>query len=280
MKNFIYPCLTIRGKITEAAEFYTQTFGEGKIGASNQWVVEIELSGQKFMLLTDGPANDPNPAISFMVMCESAEETEKYWNKLQDGGKVMMALDAYPWSPKYGWIEDKYGVSWQLYTGTKEDTYQKFCPTLMFTGDKAGQAETALKFYTSVFPNSEIEGVLKYAEGEGDRTDFVKHAQFKLNGTVLMAMDSSADHRFGFNDGISLMVSCDTQEEIDSYWTQLTANGGFEVACGWLTDQFGISWQIIPKSIGKLMSDPERGPQRMQVMMGMKKLIIKELEEA
>ncbi|WP_316822550.1 VOC family protein [Pedobacter gandavensis] len=280
MKNFIYPCLTIRGKITEAAEFYTHTFGEGKIGVSNPYIVEIEMSGQKFMLLTDGPVNDPNPAISFMVMCETAEETEDIWHKLQEGGKVMMALDAYPWSPKYGWIEDKYGVSWQLYTGTKEDSAQKFCPTLMFTGDKAGQAETALRFYTSVFPNSEVQGVLKYAEGEGDRTDFVKHAQFKLNGTVMMAMDSSAEHGFGFNDGISLMVSCETQEEIDSYWTQLIANGGFEVACGWLTDQYGISWQIIPKSIGKLMSDPERGPHRMQVMMGMKKLIIKELEDA
>jgi len=280
MKNFIYPCLAIKGKINEAAEFYIQTFEDGKISVSNPIVVQIELSGQKFMLLNEGPSNDPNPAISFMVMCGTPEETDKYWNKLQDGGKIMMPLDNYPWSPKYGWIQDKFGVSWQLYTGTKEDSVQKFCPTLMFTGDQAGQAETAIKFYTSVFPNSEIEGILKYAEGEGDSTDFVKHAQFKLNDYVTMAMDSSAEHGFSFNDGISLVVECETQDEIDSYWSQLTTNGGYEVACGWCTDKFGISWQIIPKSIIKLVTDPERGQRAMQVMMGMKKLVIEELENA
>lgn len=280
MKNFIYPCLAIKGKIKEAAEFYTQTFDNGKIDHANPIVIQIELSGQKFLLLNDGPAHLPNPSISFMVMCENAEETERYWNKLKDGGKIMMPLDAYPWSPKYGWIQDKFGVSWQVYTGTKDDAGQKFCPTLMFTRDHVGKAEAAIHFYTSMFPNSEIQGVQKYAEGDGDRTDFVKHAQFKLNGFVAMAMDSSAAHEFSFNDGISLMVQCETQEEIDSYWEQLTSNGGFEVACGWLTDQFGISWQIIPKDIMKLMSDPERGQRRMQAMMGMKKLIIKDLENA
>lgn len=280
MKNFIYPCLTIRGKINEAAEFYTQTFGGSKTGMANPYVIQIEMSGQHFMLLNEGPASNPNPSISFMVMCGDAAETEKYWNSLHDGGKVMMALDSYPWSPKYGWIEDKFGVSWQLYTGTKEDSTQKFCPTLMFTGDQAGKAETALRFYTSVFPNSEVEGVLKYAEGEGDRTDFVKHAQFKLNGYVAMAMDSSAEHGFGFNDAISLVIQCETQEEIDHYWDQLTGNGGKEVFCGWLTDQFGISWQVVPKEIGKLISDPVRGPKVMQAVMGMKKLIIKDLEAA
>ncbi|WP_316748811.1 VOC family protein [Pedobacter gandavensis] len=280
MKNFIYPCLTIRGKITEAAEFYTETFGEGKIGTTNPFVVQINLSGQTFMLLNEGPSTDPNPAISFMVMCTSGEETEKYWNKLQDGGKIMMPMDSYPWSPKYGWIQDKYGVSWQLYTGTKDDSAQKFCPTLMFTGDKAGKAETAINYYASLFPNSEIQGVLKYAEGEGDSTDFVKHAQFKLNGYTMMAMDSSAAHDFTFNDAISLVVNCETQEEIDKYWAELTSKGGFEVACGWCTDQFGISWQIIPKSIVQMISDPERGQRAMQAMMKMKKLIIADLENA
>lgn len=280
MKDFIWPCLTIRGKINEAAEFYTHTFDHSKIDYANPIVVQIELSGQKFLLLNDGPANNPNPSISFMVNCKNAEETDKYWNKLQDGGKIMMPLGAYPWSPKYGWIEDKFGISWQIYTGAKDDEPQKFCPTLLFTGDQAGKAEKAIHFYTSIFPNSEIQGIRKYAEGDGDSTDFVKHAQFKLNGFVTMAMDSSAAHEFGFNDGISLMVQCENQEEIDRYWEQLTSHGGFEVACGWLTDQFGISWQIIPKTMMKLMSDPERGQRRMKAMMGMKKLIIKDLENA
>jgi predicted 3-demethylubiquinone-9 3-methyltransferase (glyoxalase superfamily) len=280
MKNSIYPCLTLKGKIAEASDFYMDVFGAGKVNQSNPIVIQIQLSGQNIMLLNDGPTSTPNPSISFMVMAESAEETEKYWNKLIVGGKALMALDSYPWSAKYGWVQDKYGVSWQLYMGTKEDSTQKFCPTLMFTGDKAGQAAEAIQYYTQLFPNSNIEGILKYAEGEGDRTDFVKHAQFKINDYVMMAMDSSAEHGFGFNDAISLVVECETQGEIDKYWQQLTSNGGNEVACGWLTDKYGISWQIIPKALGKLISDPERGQRAMGAMMKMKKLVIADLENA
>jgi predicted 3-demethylubiquinone-9 3-methyltransferase (glyoxalase superfamily) len=280
MKNLIYPCLTIRGKIAEASDFYIQTFGEGKISQTSPFVIQIELSGQKFMLLNDGPTSSPSPAISFMVICESEEETERYWNKLMEGGNALMALDSYDWSPKYGWVQDKYGVSWQVYTGDKADTPQKFCPTLMFTGDKAGKAEKAVHFYADLFPQSNIQGVLKYSKEDDDNEEFVKHAQFKIKDFVAMAMDSSANHGFGFTDAISLVVECENQEEIDKYWEQLTANGGNEVACGWLTDPFGISWQIIPKALGKLVSDPVRGQRVMGALMKMKKLIIADLESA
>ncbi|NQX56437.1 VOC family protein [Pedobacter panaciterrae] len=280
MKNLIYPCLTIRGKIAEASDFYIQTFGEGKISQTSPFVIQIELSGQKFMLLNDGPTSSPNPSISFMVICESEEETERYWNKLMEGGSALMALDSYDWSPKYGWVQDKYGVSWQVYTGDKSQTPQKFCPTLMFTGDNAGKAEKAVHFYTDLFPQSNIQGVLKYRKEDDDNEEFVKHAQFKIKDFVAMAMDSSANHGFGFTDAISLVVECENQEEIDKYWGQLTANGGKEVACGWLTDPFGISWQIIPKALSKLVSDPVRGQRVMGALMKMKKLIIADLENA
>lgn len=280
MKNSIYPCLAIKGKIAEASDFYIQTFGDGKALISSEIVILIELSGQKFMLLNDGPSSSPNPSISFMVICETDAETEQYWNKLLDGGKVLMPLDSYDWSPKYGWIQDKYGVSWQLYKGDKADTPQKFCPTLMFTGDKVGQATTAIQDFTQLFPNSNIQGILKYGKGEGESEELVKHAQFKIKDFIMMAMDSSANHAFGFNDGVSLVVECETQEEIDKYWTHLTKNGGYEVACGWLTDQYGISWQIIPKDIVKMINDPVRGQRAMQAMMKMKKLVIADLENA
>lgn len=280
MKNSIYPCLTIRGKIAEAADFYIQTFGEGKINQTAPFVIQIELSGEKFMLLNDGPSTDPNAAISFMVISETADETEKYWNKLIEGGKILMPLDSYGWSPKYGWAQDKYGVSWQLYTGDKADTPQKFCPTLMFTGANAGKAESAVNYYTQLFPNSSIQGIMKYSKEDKENVDFVKHAQFKINDFVAMAMDSSAEHGFGFNDAISLVVECETQDEIDNYWDILTADGGYEVACGWLTDKYGVSWQIVPKSLGKLVTDPARTQNVMKVMMQMKKLVIADLENA
>ncbi|MNK05982.1 hypothetical protein D3C87_238720 [compost metagenome] len=280
MKNSIYPCLTIRGKIAEAADFYIQTFGEGKINQTAPFVIQIELSGEKFMLLNDGPSTDPNAAISFMVISETADETEKYWNKLIEGGKILMPLDSYGWSSKYGWVQDKYGVSWQLYTGDKADTPQKFCPTLMFTGANAGKAESAVNYYTQLFPNSSIQGIMKYSKEDKENVDFVKHAQFKINDFVAMAMDSSAEHDFGFNDAISLVVECETQDEIDNYWDILTANGGYEVACGWLTDKYGVSWQIVPQSLGKLVTDPARTQNVMKVMMQMKKLVIADLENA
>jgi len=278
MNNSIYPCLTLRGKIAEASDFYMRTFGEGRIVQTSPYVIQIELSGQKFMLLNDGPTALPNPSISFMVMCHTPEETERYWNNLIEGGNVLMPLNNYDWSPKYGWIEDKYGVSWQLYTGTYEDNFQKFCPTLMFTGTRAGKASEAVNFYTGIFPQSHIGGIMNYSEADGEPVNFVKHAQFKLNDFMVMAMDSSSDQGSGFNDAISIVAECDTQAEIDQYWEQLTANGGREVACGWLTDKYGISWQIIPKVLGKLMSDPERGQRAMAALMKMKKLIIADLE--
>ncbi|RQO65871.1 hypothetical protein DBR43_26850 [Pedobacter sp. KBW06] len=280
MKNSIYPCLGIRGKIAEASDYYIQTFGEGKVSQTTPFVIQIELSGQKFMLLNEGPSASPNPSISFMVVSEDPEETEKYWNRLIKEGKALMPLDNYDWSPKYGWVEDKYGVSWQLYTGNKADTPQKFSPTLMFTGANAGKASEAIAVYTKLFPDATIEGILKYSKEDGENEDFVKHAQFKIKDTILMAMDSSAAHAFAFNDAVSLVVECETQEEIDKYWTQLTSKGGYEVACGWLTDPYGISWQIIPKNIVKWVTDPERSQRVMSVMMKMKKLIIADLENA
>lgn len=280
MNNLIYPCLTLKGKVAEAADFYINTFGEGLILQTSPYVIQIQLSGQKFMLLNEGPSAVPNPSISFMVTSETVEETELYWNKLIDGGHVMMPLKAYDWSIEYGWVVDKYGISWQVYTGSRADTLQKFSPSLMFIGKNAGKAAEAINFYTSLYPQSDIQGILKYEEGEGDNLNFVKHAQFKIYDLITMAMDSSAEFSFDFNDAISLVVECDTQSEIDNYWDKLTANGGNEVACGWLVDKYGVSWQIIPKKLKELLKDTDRAQRVMNALMQMKKLVIVELESA
>lgn len=280
MNNSIYPCITLKGKAEAAADFYIHTFGEGKIIQTSSYLILLELSGQKLVLLNEGPSSLPNASVSFMVISEDVEETERYWNILIADGKAFMPLNSYDWSMKYGWVQDKYGVSWQLFTGNKNDIAQKFCPTLMFTGTRAGKTKEAIQFYTTVFPKSTIVEIMEYGEEDQDTSGFVKHAQFKINDFIAMAMDSSAAHGFGFNDAISLVVTCDTQDEIDKYWDDLTANGGREVACGWLTDKYNISWQILPKEIGKLFSDPDRGDRAMQAMMKMKKLIIADLENA
>lgn len=279
MNNSIYPCLTLKGKVAEAAPFYIDTFGDGKVIQTSPYVIMIELSGQKLMLLNEGPSATPNASISFMVSSDSAEETDVYWNKLIVGGKALMPIDNYPWSIRYGWVEDKYGVSWQLFTSDKKAA-QKFAPSFLFTGANTGKAAQAIHFYTRLFPNSNIEGIMEYVEGDGDVPGLIKHAQFKIRDFIATAMDSSANHGFTFNDAVSLVVNCDTQAEIDTYWDQLTANGGQEVACGWLTDKYGISWQIVPKVLAQLMADPARGQRVMAALMKMKKLVIADLESA
>ncbi len=279
MTDHIYPCLWFDGNAKEAADFYCSVFKDSKIKTDNGMVVIFELGGQKFMGLNGGPMFTFNPSVSFFVVCETEEEINIAWEKLSENGSALMPLDKYEWSERYGWIQDRFGVNWQLSFGKLKDVGQKCTPTLMFTGEQCGKAEQAIHFYTSVFPDSSINGILKYTEAENDVTGTVKHAQFILDKYVFMAMDSSHPHQFKFNEAISFVVDCETQEEIDFFWNKLTEEGS-EEQCGWLKDRFGVSWQIVPAILGKLMSDPEKAPRVMQAFMQMKKFDIDKLIHA
>ena len=277
--NSIYPCLWFNGNAKEAAIFYSSVFPDTKITDENPFVVNFESSGQKFMCLNGGSEFQINPSISFFVVCETIEEIDRSYEQLKEGGVVLMPLDKYDWSEKYGWVQDRFGTSWQLSFGKMEDVGQKFSPTLMFTGTQQGRAEEAIQFYTSIFDSSNVHGVSRYEAGEGDVEGTVKHAQFNLGQHVFMVMDSSLPHAFGFNEGISLVVECETQEEIDRFWNRLSEKGS-EGQCGWLKDQFGVSWQIIPAILSQLMNDPERSQRVMQAFMRMKKFEIEKLLQA
>ncbi|HQY52126.1 MAG TPA: VOC family protein [Ignavibacteria bacterium] len=270
MKNQIYPCLWFDGLGKEASEFYCNLFKDSKITADFGPVVTFELSGEKFMTLDGGPKFKINPSISFFILCESVEEIDLHWEKLSDDGKVFMPLDKYDWSERYGWIQDKYGVSWQLMLGKYEDVGQKFTPSMLFSGDQLGKADEAIHFYTSVFKDSSITGIMKYSEGEDQKEGLVKHAQFSLNGKVFMMMESEG-HEFSMNEAVSIVVSCKDQKEIDYYWDKLT-DGGEESMCGWLKDKYGVSWQIVPDNIAELLSDPEKAGRVMQEVLKMRKL--------
>lgn len=277
MNNKIYPCLWFDNNGNDAASFYCNVFGDGIITSANNIVTGFTLHGEKFIAINGGPMFKPNPSISIFVLFENTDEVNDAWNKLSDGGTVLMPIDKYPWSERYGWIQDKFGISWQLYAGKMENVGQKFTPLLMFTGVQNGYAENAISFYTSVFPNSTINGIARYEAGEGDVEGRVKHGQFILNNYVFMAMESSGPHAFEFNEAVSIVVECDTQDEIDYYWNILTANGGQESMCGWLKDKYGVSWQIIPTILGSLMSDPDKAPKAVQAFMKMKKFEIDKL---
>ncbi len=276
MKNNIYACIWCNNNAKEMADFYCGTFPDTKIVDENPMVVMLEMAGQKMMLLNGGDIFRPNPSVSFMALCSTAEEVETLYNKLIDGGGPLMALGEYPWSKKYGWVADRYGVSWQLYLGENGGAKEKYVPTLMFTGPNNGKAKEAIGFYTKIFPASNVQGIMEYSGSEGEQKGNVQHAQFDVYDFTLMCMDSSLDHQFNFTEGISLVVNCKSQEEIDQYWDALTAGGGAESQCGWLKDKYGLSWQIIPENIAALI----QSPAAMQAMMKMKKINIAALEAA
>jgi predicted 3-demethylubiquinone-9 3-methyltransferase (glyoxalase superfamily) len=286
----ITPFLWYDNNAEEAMNFYASVFDNSKIqslmraGGSDAPAMggTVQLAGQQFNTLNGGPMYKFTPATSFFVQCETEEEIDEIWKKFSDGGMVLMGLEKYPFSEKFGWIQDKFGLSWQLNLTTNMVAAQKITPFLMFVGAQHGKAEDAIHFYTSLFPDSGTKYIEKYAAGEPGQEGAVKHASFSLNGQQFMAMESNGPHNFTFNEAFSLFVSCETQPEIDKFWEKLTNDGGKESRCGWLKDKFGVSWQIVPPILGQLLSDkdPVKSQRVMQAMMKMNKINIADLQEA
>jgi predicted 3-demethylubiquinone-9 3-methyltransferase (glyoxalase superfamily) len=274
-KEKITPCLWFNGNSEEAANLYCSAFDNAKITARSPFVIGITLSGQSITLLDGGPKYQPNPSISFFYICETEKELERIWNSFTKEGTILMPLDNYPWSKKYGWVTDKFGVSWQISLGKLEDVGQKLTPCLMFTGKQCGRAEEALQYYSSVFKISKTDGILYNEKNK----KLVQHAQFALLGQKFMVMDSEEDHKFNFSEGVSLTIHCETQDEIDYYWNTFT-QGGQESMCGWLKDKFGVSWQIIPTVLDSLMSDPEKAGKAAKAFLAMRKLDIEQIVQA
>jgi predicted 3-demethylubiquinone-9 3-methyltransferase (glyoxalase superfamily) len=279
MKKPIYPCLWFDGNAKQAAEFYCSIFDHSKIVDDNPMVVRFELEGKLIMGLNGGPMFKINPSISLFVTCETEEEIETIWNKLIEGGMIMMALDQYPWSKKYGFLADKFGVCWQLMLGELPPNGQKIMPSFLFVGAQFGKAQEAIKQYISIFPNSKIQDLNIDKSEDTQLAGSLKFGNFILENQAFAAMDGFGEHQFQFNEGVSFVVECDTQEKIDDYWTKLTEDGS-ESQCGWLKDRFGVSWQIVPTILSQLMSDPEKAPRVVQAFMKMKKFDIETLLNA
>lgn len=285
----ITPHLWFDKEAVEAAELYTSLFEGSRIDSVTTLrdtpsgdcdVVAFTLAGQPFMSISAGPLFTFNPSLSFMVACASTTEVDSLWNRLIEDGHALMPLDAYPFSERYGWLQDRYGLSWQI--GHFEGATQKITPSLMFVGDVCGKAEEAITFYASVFPNGKVSDIMRYGPGqEPEREGNVQYASFALDGYQLAAMDSALDHGFTFNEAVSLIVYCDDQAEIDRYWEKLSAVPEAE-QCGWLKDRFGLSWQIVPRAMDEMMQngDEETVDRITQAFLPMKKLDLATLEAA
>lgn len=287
----ITPHLWFDKEAREAAEFYTSAFKNSKVSnitklndtpSGSVDVVTIELLGQEFTLISAGPLFKFNPSVSFLVACEMKDEVDALWGKLSEGGSALMELGEYPFSERYGWVQDRYGLSWQVMFMGDLPIKQKITPTLMFVGKQYGKTEEAVHFYSSVFHNAKVGDILRYGKGEEpDKEGTIKHVAFTLEGQEFAAMDSARVHNFTFNEAISFMVHCDTQGEIDYYWGKLSADPEAE-QCGWLKDKYGLSWQIVPTAMAEMLEDKdEKKIARVtEAFLKMKKFDIAKLKEA
>ncbi len=315
----ITPHLWYDKEAKEAAQFYVAAFGA--IGAPDTHmqsirtihdtpsgdcdIVSYELAGHHFMSISAGPYFKLNPSISFFVNFdpsqdpEAREHLDQLWATLSEGGKVLMELQEYPFSKHYGWVEDKFGLSWQLILTNPDgpafaeasvgrEPRPFIVPSIMYTGSVAGKAEEATDFYLSVFNGAPSAGQAKrgqlarYPAGmEPDKEGSVMFTDFMLEGQWFAAMDSAHDHKFALNEAVSFIVKCDTQEEIDYYWNKLSAVPESE-QCGWCKDRFGVSWQITPTVMDEMMASGEEDKinRVTQAFLKMKKFDIAELEKA
>lgn len=301
----IIPHLWFDKEAGEATAFYTTIFPESKVTGTIKIsntpsgdcdIVAFELWNKQFMAISAGPLFKFNPSVSFMVHFDpllfkasanqekaALEALDAAWDKLSQCGKVLMPIDSYPFSKRYGWLQDKYGLSWQLMlTDPAGDQRPSIVPSLLFTGSKCGRAEEALGFYRSVFKNPQPGNVHHYPAGmEPDKEGSMMYGDVKLEDTWFAAMDSAREHGFDFNEAISFMVTCADQAEIDYYWEKLSAVPESE-QCGWLKDKYGLSWQITSAEMEAMM---QQGSQDLidrltQAFLPMKKIDIAKMKAA
>ncbi len=298
LKTKIVPHLWYDKEAKEAAEFYCSIFADSKVTnittlhdtpSGDCDIVSFELNGQPFMAISAGPLFKLNPSISFFVNFDPSRDKnarknlDAAWEKLSQGGTALMPLDKYPFSERYGWIQDKYGLTWQLILTNPEGEERPFIvPSLMFVGAVCGKAEEATDFYLSVFKNTKRGIIARYPEGMApSKEGTIMFTDFMLENQWFAAMDSAGEHKFAFNEAISLMVYCDDQKEIDDYWEKLSAVPEAE-QCGWLKDKYGLSWQIVPVGMDEMMREgtKEQIARLTQVFLSMKKFNLAELQKA
>jgi predicted 3-demethylubiquinone-9 3-methyltransferase (glyoxalase superfamily) len=287
MKNII-PNLWFNDQAETAAELYTSIFPASHIDSVSRYresgaqasgmpagsvlSVSFELDGQPMAAINGGPYYKFSPAISFFINCRTVNELDQIWALLLPGGSVLMELGQYPFSERYGWLTDRFGVSWQLMLSSEQT---RIVPCLLFTRERYGQAEEAINFYTAALPDSAIEAIERLEDGK------VLYSAFTLHGQRFTAMESDLDHAFTFTPAISFLITCESQEEVDRLW-ETFGEGGLYMPCGWLTDRFGVTWQIDPAELFDLINneDTVKAERAMQAMLKMHKIDLAELRRA
>lgn len=285
----IIPHLWFDTEAIEAVTFYTSIFPNSEktdistihdTPSGDADILSFKLWNQEFMAINAGPIFKFSQAVSFYVYCGSQEMIENLYSRLLEGGQTLMPLQKYPWSENYAWIQDKYGVGWQLDVSDCPSD-QKILPSLLFANEKMLKVKEAVELYTSIFPNAKSIFEAPYGPEANLPEGSLLFAQINLGNYNINMMSSTLHHDFDFNEAISLIINCDNQEEVDYYWNKFTDEGQ-EQPCGWVKDKFGVSWQITPKAMGELMqkANLEQKNRVIQAMLKMKKFDIQKLQDA
>lgn len=287
----IVPHLWFDTQAVEASELYISLFEDSKIlntamlndtPSGDAETVEFQLAGFEFAAISAGPYFAFNSSISLMVACETKDEVERLYHTLIEGGTELMPLGTYDFSGWYAWISDRYGLNWQLMLVENINEHKKIRPSLLFGMEVCGKTQEAIDYYTSVFSDTKVGYVNHYVENEAnDHRAKINYAELEIFNLEMVMMDHGYGGDVTFNEAISFMIQCEDQNEIDYFWDKLSFVPEAE-ACGWVKDQFGVSWQIIPKVMGELLSNgTEKELERVtKAFLQMKKFDIAALEKA
>jgi predicted 3-demethylubiquinone-9 3-methyltransferase (glyoxalase superfamily) len=287
----IVPHLWFDNEALEAARLYVSLFEDSKIlnttmlydtPSGDAQTVEFQLAGFEFAAISAGPYFTFNPSISLMVACETKEEVNRLYNTLVEGGSELMPLGTYDFSEWYTWISDKYGLNWQIMLVEDISEHKRIRPCLLFGMEVCGKAHDAIDDYSNIFFDSKVGYVNHYLQGQAsDQRAKINYAELELFGLEMVIMDHGYGGGATFNEAISFMIRCEDQKEIDYYWEKLSFVPEAE-ACGWVKDQFGLSWQVIPKMMDELLSNgtKEELERVTKAFLKMKKFDIAALEKA
>ena len=254
----------MRRTADEAAQFYANVFRDASvIEQAPGLAATVSIHGFRLSLINGGNQYAPNPSISCILNFDpllfgGEEQARDYLDELYERistGGVLMELGEYPFSPRYAWVRDRFGMTWQLMLTDPDGDPRPFViPSFMFGGTNHAHAEEATDAWIALFDNARRGALYRYEEGGPLDAGTVMFTDFTLRGTWMAATDSGTFHDFTFTPGVSMIVSCRDQEEIDRYWAGLSAVPEAE-RCGWCIDRWGVSWQIVPHNIAELMAD-------------------------
>lgn len=283
MTHAPFVCVWIDGDLQDAVDYYAVIFRDVAVEMHGVSAL-LRIHGRQVMLLAGDDRYAPNPAISFMVHFDAellggAEEASAYFDacyaELGVGGELM-PLGEYPFSPRYAWVRDRFGVNWQLFTPL-EAVDEVVVPAFMFGGVNHLHAEPATDAWMQGLGGERVslDRYLDAASAAGVEPEAVMFSRFTLRGESFIAMDSGAYHDFTFEPGVSLVLLCEDQAEIDEAWGLLSKRPEAE-RCGWCQDAWGVSWQVVPVNMGELFAVPGN----VDKLLAMGKIELSQLQSA